>query len=384
MSDVHEVCVPQVNVNDETVRLIRWVARDGAEIQQGDAICEIETSKANTDVVAEWPGVLLRVAAEDAVLPIGARLGWIGPTRAAVEAVAARETAAAHRVGAAVPAATPRAAALAEQQGVALEVIAAAGVRGTIKEADVQRFLAERGDLRPFAPGDAVPAMLVERFLQPRRDLSRHERAVIDSLRASTGSLLLATVETDVELTAAQQRIADAQRGGAMVTLLHVVLAASARVLRRHDSLTDVRAGQLVYRYRAMDVAFVMRTPDGRLFTPVVRGADRLDLEAIARRCHAAAIRVTRGTIEPEELEGACFTVSNITDPTLTRFSALPNRFQSSILAAAGERLEPRVKDGRIVPIPLVSMTLTYDHGLCDAVYAAAFLADLKRELEAP
>jgi pyruvate dehydrogenase E2 component (dihydrolipoamide acetyltransferase) len=263
---------------------------------------------------------------------------------------------------------------------VSLEAVASAGVRGTIKEADVRRFVTARRVGEPRTEG--LPAAHLERFLEPARTLTRHELAVIDTLRGSVDRLLLATVEADVELPAGRRRIDEAQSRGVMVTLLHLVIATVGRVLRRHAALIEVRDGQNVFRYRDCDIAFVMRAPDGRLFTPVVRGADTLDLDATARTCHAAAVRVARGTIRPEALEGACFTVSNITEPALTRFTALPNRFQAAILAVAGERLEARPTSHGIASVPLVTMTLTYDHALCDGVYAAAFLADLKRELE--
>jgi pyruvate dehydrogenase E2 component (dihydrolipoamide acetyltransferase) len=137
-----------------------------------------------------------------------------------------------------------------------------------------------------------------------------------------------------------------------------------------------------VFRYRKLDIGFVVRTPDGRLYTPVVRGVDRLDVKEIARRCLAAGLSVNHGRVRPEDLDGACFTVSHITTRGLTRFTALPGRFQSAILAVAPERSLVTLSNGQVSHTPVSTLTLSYDHTLCDGVYAAEFLDRLAEEME--
>jgi pyruvate/2-oxoglutarate dehydrogenase complex dihydrolipoamide acyltransferase (E2) component len=139
-----------------------------------------------------------------------------------------------------------------------------------------------------------------------------------------------------------------------------------------------------LYRYRAVDIAFVARTPDGRLYTPVVRSADRANLEGIAKVCQAEMLRVMRGAVTVEELEGACFTISHVPVGRTTRVMALPSFGQSAILGVSAERPAIDLVDGAAVERPLVTLTLSYDHSLCDGVYAAGFLAELTTDLERP
>jgi pyruvate dehydrogenase E2 component (dihydrolipoamide acetyltransferase) len=137
-----------------------------------------------------------------------------------------------------------------------------------------------------------------------------------------------------------------------------------------------------VFRYRSVDVAIVVRSGDGRLYTPVIRGADRADVAAIATASQAATLAVMRHTIKQEDLEGACFTVSHVPVEGTMRVVAIPNDGQSAVLGISAERTSVAFENGAAVAVPVVTLTLTYDHTLCDGVYAANFLAAVAAGLE--
>ena len=120
MAGVVPLVVPQVNVNDETVRLARWSVADGATVAAGDAVCDVETTKAASEVTATAGGVLVQAAAAGAQVVVGALIGAIGATR---------EEASAYLASLAKPArsadgtgVTTKAAALAARHGVSLEI----------------------------------------------------------------------------------------------------------------------------------------------------------------------------------------------------------------------------------------------------------------------
>jgi len=91
-----------------------------------------------------------------------------------------------------------------------------------------------------------------------------------------------------------------------------------------------------------------------------------------------------RGALKAEELEGACFTISCVPVGKTTRVVALPSFGQSAILGVSAERRSVAIVDGAAVERPLVTLTLNYDHAVCDGVYAATFLAELSAEVERP
>lgn len=373
MEGVVPLVVPQVNVNDETMKLARWSVADGATVASGDAVCDVETTKAASEVTATAGGVLVQAAAAGAQVAVGAMIGAIGPTREAASAYLASLVSPARSTDG--TGATIKAAALAAKHGVSLEAVRASGVHGTIKESDVQRFVA--------AAAPALPAGL-SKFVEREGPMPAFDAAVAANLRRSTAHLILTSVDMDCRLTAAHAVIQEAQAAGRMVSLLHLMIAATARVLPAFSRLTSFMWEGSLYRHTAVDVAFVARSSDGRLFTPVLRGAGTMPLGEIARAAQAAALRALRGTAQAGEFEGAAFTISQVPVPGTTRVVALPSFGQSAILGVSAERTSPVVLAGAVTAVPIVTLTLNYDHALCDGVYAATFLAAVVKELEAP
>lgn len=389
MSEISSIIIPLLNPNEDAVQLVEWLVSHGDSVNPGDPICEVETSKAATELVAEQSGVIFQIAVPQSDVRVGERIGLIGPNLEQVqEFLATEQNAAPAPTAEADPKlllrATPNAKELAAETGVTLEQVAAMGVRGTIKEADVRRYVSEHGaDGGSHDSGEtgALPAT-ISQYVVDEGAMTRHELSVSRALRRSLEQALIATVDADVDLTAINPNIRLAQEQGAMVSLLHVVLRALGRSLPHFPRLMSIHYNQHIYRFCQPDVAFVVRTSCGRLYTPVVRGVDKLDVNQIARTCHALATQVNRGRIKPAELNGACFSVSHVPTPPVTRFVALPNQFQSAILALAADRTTLNLVDGQVTPATVATMTLSYDHTLCDGMYAADFLQRLINEME--
>ncbi len=373
MVQVTPLVVPQVNVNDETVLLARWSVPDASTVAPGDAVCDIETTKAASEVTAAASGVLVQAAVAGARVAVGAVIGAIGPTReAAIAFLAAQAIADGPAAG---TGATPRAVAMAARNRVSLDAIRARGVRGTIKESDVQRFISESAS--------ALPAGLA-RYLEYQGPLPPFDALVAANLRRSTEHVILTSVDMDCRLTAVNAVIRKTQAAGRMVSLLHYVVAAAGRVLPAFPRLISFVWEGSIYRHTSVDVAFVARAADGRLFTPVLRAVNAMSIDDIARAGQAAAMRVMRGSTKAEDLEGAVFTISQVPVPGTTRVAALPSFGQSAILGVSAERPLLEWRDGSVVAMPGVTFTLSYDHALCDGVYAASFLAELVKVLESP
>jgi pyruvate dehydrogenase E2 component (dihydrolipoamide acetyltransferase) len=373
MSAATPLVVPQVNVNDDTVLFLKWVAGSGASVAAGELVCEVETTKAAAEVTAPAAGFLEHAAQPGDRVAVGATIGAIGESREAAQALL--RAAPSHPAGSGDGLqATPKARALAAQHGISLEAVRARGVRGTIKESDVRALM---------AGGASGPADTLSKYLVSEGAVSASDGAVAASLRRSTSQLILTSVDMDCRLAAANARLQSALAAGRMISVLHVVIDAAARALPKFPRLMSVVSGDTRYRYKAVDVAFVVRANDGRLFTPVVRGADRLPLDRIASTAQALALQVMRGAGKAEQLEGACFTISQVPIPGTARVVALPNLGQSAVLGVSAERSRVALVNGVATAEPFVTLTLNYDHALCDGVYAASFLAAIVADLEA-
>jgi 2-oxoglutarate dehydrogenase E2 component (dihydrolipoamide succinyltransferase) len=284
--------------------------------------------------------------------------------------------------------ATPKADALAREHGVSLEAVASAGVRGTIKESDVQRYLASRGadagspEMPAPTPASPVLPAAIASIVSDKGALTKHDIAVMQNLRASVNRVLFATVTADASLDAINAAVETYVAKGTLVTPFHFMLLALGRVLPRFPRLFTFVHESHFYQYDKIDVAIVVRTPDGRLFTPIVRALDTLGLGDIARQAQSLGMRAARNRLQADDLAGAAFTVSQV-NAGVVQFTALPNNFQSAILAMTGQREIVRAKHGAPTVVPVTTLTLSYDHAVCDGHYAAEFLTALVAEMEA-
>lgn len=392
-SAVQAVVVPQLDVNDVEMELVAWTVDHGARVGEDTPLCTLETAKATHDLAAGSAGVVWRAAEERSTVSVGAVIAWIGASLAEIEAHLAAERVAGPAEGGGELAVSPRAEALCREHGVDPREVPRRGA--LLKEKDVQRWLAERGDAAPARPapapaqpGEAAGAPeplpeLVRELVVDEGPLPKHRAVIARHLAATQREIVFATAETDVEVGPAEERLA---RAGGGANLFHLFLGGLARLLARHPRFATFRHGGRLLRHRGAHVAFTLVGADGeRLLTPVVRDADRLSTEAIAEACAALTLKSYRGEIQPAELQGGSITLSMLTGLEVTRFTALQNRYQSAVLAVGAPR-------DVLLPAPgtaagfraarVVTATLSYDHGVCDGYAAGELLTDLKEVVE--
>ena len=263
-------------------------------------------------------------------------------TLADMAAVAAAPGAAAP--GAAAPGAAAPAAAEAGAEPVSVETVPIAGVRKLISER-MQQSLSETAQLTMHATADAE-ALLAYRA----------------RLKASPEHL-----------------------GLAGVTINDLVLYAVARTLPQYPELNAVVAGDRIERHRAVQLAFAVDTERG-LVVPVIAGADRLSIAALAARAHELAAATQAGSISPDLLQGGTFTVTNLGALGVESFTPILNLPQVAILGVGALTLQPVLADPAApgAPDPAqvtwrrhLGLSLTIDHRVVDGAPAARFLQAL-------
>lgn len=131
-----------------------------------------------------------------------------------------------------------------------------------------------------------------------------------------------------------------------------------------------------------MNLAFAVAADRG-LMTPVVHGAEKLDLQALAERMSELASKAREGGLTREDLDGATFTVSNLGMFGVTQFDAIINPPQLGILALGEARQAPAVDaDGNVRASTILSATLSCDHRVVDGALGGQFLKALRKEVE--
>jgi len=291
--------------------------------------------------------------------------------------------------GARVPA-SPLARRIALQRGLDLSAVAGTGPRGRIVAADLEglapaRKLSSRLGRRAVAREDEVV-----RVTQMRKTIAKR---LVASMQESPHYYL--TIDVDAgRLVALRADVNQALELAAApgekprkVSYNDLVLRACVVALARHPRVNagwDASDGAPVIRqFGGVHLGFAVALPEG-LITPVVRDADQLDLFTLSDRVKELAARARDQQLESHEYAGNSFCVSNLGMFGIDAFTAVINPPAACILAVGALVEAPIVKGGAIAAGHRMSMTLSCDHRVVDGATGAAFMADLRKVLEAP
>ncbi len=426
------VIMPKFEMAQESGKVLRWLKQEGEAVTKGEAILEVETDKVAMEVEAPASGTLVGIrVGPGEVVPIGQPIAYILlPGEAWTEAPAASSAPVASPPPGA-PRATPLAERLARAHGVDLSAVPGTGPGGRVTKVDVEAYLArppggaapegkvkavpaarrlarERGvNLRTVegtGPGGRIQSVDVERAAEAMRaaeeaparwairrrvPLAGMRRAIAERMTRSVREAPQFTVSVDVDmgraLAVVEELSAWAEREeGVRVTLTALLIRACAWALRRHPALNATLEGEEILEWEAVNIGVAVAVPEG-LVVPVVHGADRLGLLAIARALEEKAGRAREGRLRPEDLQGGTFTLSNLGMYGVDRFTAILNPPQAAILAVGRVAKRPVVGEGDRVEVrPMAALTLTADHRIVDGAQAARFLDDLRAALERP
>ncbi len=315
------------------------------------------------------------------------------------------------------PAASPRARRRAAELGVDYTALAGSGPNGRIIERDVvaaaqarpaltgaARAAAAAGAPVPAAgsgiggrvtladlaaaaapaPAEAAPEAVETVPITGVRKLisERMQQSVSDTAQLT----MHATADAEALLAyRARLKASPEHLGLAGVTINDLVLYAVARTLPQYPELNAVVAGDQIERHRTVQLAFAVDTDRG-LVVPVIGGADRLSIAALAARAHELAAATQAGSISPDLLHGGTFTVTNLGALGVESFTPILNLPQVAILGVGALTLKPVLADPAAAGAPdpaqvawrrHLGLSLTIDHRVVDGAPAARFLQAL-------
>jgi pyruvate dehydrogenase E2 component (dihydrolipoamide acetyltransferase) len=170
---------------------------------------------------------------------------------------------------------------------------------------------------------------------------------------------------------------------GTKVSINDLVVRGCAVALRAHPGVNASWGGDTLVLHRHVNIGIAVSTPAG-LVVPVILDADRKQLSTIAAETLELAGRARAGHLTVNEMTGGTFTVSNLGMFGIDQFTAVINPPEAAILAVGAATDVPVVRDGLLVAVPMLKITLTVDHRVLDGATAAAFLRDLTTILEQP
>ena len=384
------VIMPAMGATQETGRLVRWLKQEGDSVTRGEMLMEVETDKSVVEIEAPASGTLTRVTASpDDDIPVGQTIALIvepgeavsGPEKSRASArrrkgpPPARKATKSPVTATAVLAtslkpgrtlASPAAKRLAKERGLNLESVAGTGPEGAVVARDVLSAAAG-----PAAEaGASVP-------------LSRMRRLIGERMTSSKQTAPHFYLNMDVDMTGVEaRRDALKQQGaGPVPSINDFILKAVSQALSESPAMNAAWTDGEIRRFTEVNLGVAVAVDEG-LMVPVIRKADRLGLDELARRSRELATQAQSGRLKPADYQGGTFTVSNLGMFGVDSFVAIINPPQCGILAVG--RVAPRVvpHGGDIAVRSTMTMTLSADHRVVDGAIGARFLQRVKEHLE--
>ena len=358
-----EIRMPDLGTADAEIRIVEWLIEVGQQVERGQAILTAETDKAAIEVESVATGILQDIRAEEGGEVAAGDVIAVVEVEGDVEARTASS-----------PMPEPEATAVArlpESKSESPTAPASTQPSGP-KPARKGMFARNREAAAKRQASRRQPAGLRDNQRAVTRRLAQSHREIIPFnmvCRVEVAAMIrqLETVETELQ-----------RRVGYNPFFIHAI----ARIVRDMPCFLSYQLGDDIETYEKANIGFVVGF-DRALYIPVIHEAgDKAPID-IGREVARLTLNAARGRLSVDEVSGACVVVSDLSNYPIQSFNAVIPPSSSAAIAVGGVEEVPGVKDGAVVAIPAVQVTLTVDHRVVNGRNAAVFLTRLKEHLEA-
>lgn len=395
-----------------------WHKNVGDAVQNGDLLADIETDKATMEFNAPEDGILLYRADNSAPVAIGAILAIIGkagedisallssssiPTATTTQTPASQETTAAlttdthETTQTTTQAATttndgrikasPLAKSMASVSGIDLNALTGTGDDGRIVKRDIEIYLSQQQQVAANVVKE-TPVMAQEqvsasndyedtRISQMRKTIARR---LAESKFSAPHFYLKMEVAMDNLVAYRQQLNA---LSPVKISFNDLIVKAVAMALRQHPAINSSWLGDVIRLNKQINIGVAVAVEEG-LLVPVLRHADQMSLSQIATTTRELAQQAKDRKLQPTDMQGNTFTISNLGMFDIDEFTAIINPPDSCILAVGKIAEVPAVVNGEIKIANRLKLTLSCDHRVVDGATGAKFLQTLQSLLQEP
>ncbi len=407
--------MPRMSDTMEEGNIVGWLKQVGDEVEPGDVLAEVETDKATMELESFHEGVLLHIGVEEGSVPVNAVLAVIGEKgedyKSALEGAesAATENSSTAEKPSEVTTivepepvasntqvastdrvkASPLARKMAADAGVDLNSISGSGDQGRIVKRDVEAA-AGTPSVSPSQTSSS-PSPAPSKVHAPAEGASFEDvptsqmrKVIARRLAESKFGAPHFYLGIEVEMTGAiAYRKKLNELSDVKISFNDLVVKSCAHALRKHPAINSSWLGESIRYNHDVNIGVAVAVEDG-LLVPVIRHADRKGMGEINQEVRELAGLAKERKLQPQQMSGNTFTISNLGMFDITEFTAIINPPDACILAVGSIKQQPIVKDGELAVGNVMKLTLSCDHRVVDGASGAKFLATLKTMLENP
>ena len=387
------VIMPKEGITVESCIIGEWKKNVGDAVAVGDVLFTYETDKAEFECPSTAAGTLLAKFFEDGdEVPCLVNVCAVGNPGDAYEflkpGAEAPAPAAEAPAAAAAPAApkaeltaiSPRAMAKAVANNVNPALATGTGPKGRIIERDIDKLIASGAAAAYAAPAVAEETAFEDVKFGPVR------KATAKSMTKSLSTMAQLTQQysfdaSQIQAYRAMLKPMDAPMG--KISLNDMVMFAVAKtILSCPDLNANMVEDNVIRHFSHVNLGFACDTPRG-LLVPTIFHADEMSLLELSMEAKRLAAAARDGSLSPDEMTGATFTVTNIGSFGCEAFTPVVNPPQIGILGVCNIQTKIKsAKDGMIETYPAMGLSLTFDHRAIDGAPAARYMSELCKSLE--
>mgnify|MGYP000939625963 CR=1 FL=1 len=371
----------------------------GDKVSEGSLIIDVAASGAAA--AAPVQAAPAAQAAAPAPAPVQTAAPAAAPAAAAAP-VAAFGSTPVNEAGFAKAHAGPSARKLARELGVDLSLVKGSGAKGRITKDDIKAFVKsamQGGAGKPAAAGaslggglDLLPWPKVDfaKFGEIEvKELSRIKKISGQNLSRNWVVIPHVTVHDEADMTELEefrkQLNKEWEREGVKLSPLAFIIKASVAALKAFPEFNSSLDGDNLILKKYFHIGFAADTPNG-LVVPVIKDVDKKGLKEISQELTELSKKAREGKLKPQEMQGACFTISSLGGIGGTGFTPIVNAPEVAILGVCKSQMKPVWNGSAFEPRLMCPLSLSFDHRVIDGaagmrftVFLAKLLQDFRR-----
>ena len=414
-ANVKVITMPRLSDTMTTGTVATWLKKVGDSVKEGDILAEIETDKATMEFESFNAGTLLYIGIQEGdSAPVDTVLAILGPAGTDVSQIAAN-----YKVGAVAEAskteentiaqqattsntqqstnttdrifASPLAKKIAQDKGIDLAQVKGSGENGRIVKNDIENFSPSSAASPSSAVSEATATVSAVKPFVPAGEVFKEEitnsqmrKTIARRLSESkfTAPHYYLTIELDMDNAIASRNMINGLPE-TRVSFNDMVIKASAMALKKHPQVNSQWREDAMVINHHVNIGVAVAVEDG-LMVPVLKFTDQMSLTQIGASVKDLAGKAKSKKIQPAEMEGSTFTISNLGMFGIQSFTSIINQPNSAILSVGAIIEKPVVKNGQIVVGNTMTVTLACDHRTVDGATGAQFLQTFKAFMENP
>ncbi|MDR9457063.1 MAG: pyruvate dehydrogenase complex dihydrolipoamide acetyltransferase [Salegentibacter sp.] len=416
---VEVITMPRLSDTMEEGTVASWIKKEGDKVEEGDILAEIETDKATMEFESFYTGTLLKIGIQEGeTAKVDSLLAIIGPEGTDVSGISTGDTEnktsakkedkseekkekkeekssektsgkSEDKKSSGRIFVSPLAKKMAEDKGIGLSEVQGSGENGRIVKRDIEDFKPSEKPAKAEAPAEKKPAAAQtyvpageESFEEIKNSQMRKTIAKRLGESKFNAPHYYLTIEVDMANAMASRKQIN-NMPDVKVSFNDMVIKASAMALRKHPRVNSQWTGDATKIAKHIHMGVAVAVEEG-LVVPVLKFADQMSMTQIGGNVKTLAGKARDKKLQPDEMEGSTFTVSNLGMFGIVEFTSIINQPNSAILSVGTIVEKPVVRNGQIVVGNTMKLTLACDHRTVDGATGAAFLETLKTYLENP